>query len=136
MNAKRIKIPKEVIAYTGDEYDQEYTEVENMENRLLAEYLRKMTKPVRISEVEEGSDLEEILINELEGTQVFVIGEVYYQFSSVIRYTDNEIPLTAADEDTAPQVIGRKENGKTVFFVSTDFSEIKKVRKMTKLVLW
>jgi hypothetical protein len=79
-----------------------------------------MIKYTFLGKVEKDSILEESLLNELEGTQVFKVGNVHFQFSSITRIADNELDIEEAKFEREPEVFAFCLNGESFWFRRAD----------------
>ena len=135
MKAKRRLVPDEVVE-ADDLYDSEYSESENLLTKEINRAIKSGGgKYYRIEQVEEFSFLEALLIDYLLGTQVFEVGGVTVQLSSIVRKSDDFLPFGTEDPDS-PDVIGVTENGVNVYYVKESFLEKEKLDTLTELETW
>jgi hypothetical protein len=122
MNAKRRRVREADLSYFPKE---------------VAELVRKMDRPIIVTEVEEVSILEEIIFDDLLGTQVYTSEKnTVYQIDSVTRETE-EPQGTSSIPSWKVRVIGEYNPILRIsrFILSADFFAIEEVRKMTKVVV-
>ena len=105
----------------------------------VVEVVRKMDRPIIVTEVEEGSILEDILLNELVGTTVFELepSRKEYQFSSYSKGV-NLVAYFIPPNFPIPVVLSEYEQKApedTRYIISGSFSDIEKIRELTKMAV-